>query len=82
MENKEPAKQRKLRLFIKRCHVCGEIMESQAEIRKCQSCGKSFLPLRYFEKIQAKNTQEFYQLFSASSDIDEDDLIKGIHVLW
>jgi uncharacterized OB-fold protein len=69
-------------LLIKKCHCCGELNESPHEPERCSKCGKSFLPSRYFDKVHAKNTEEFKQLFALSEDLHEEDLVKGLHVLW
>ena len=69
-------------LIIKKCHICGHISESQRELEQCGNCQKSFLPLNYFGKIHAKNEEEFQELFSHSREIHEEDLIKGLIVLW
>tara|TARA_Y100000996_G_scaffold28897_1_gene20498 strand:+ start:340 stop:588 length:249 start_codon:yes stop_codon:yes gene_type:complete len=68
--------------LIKKCHVCGFIMESEVEIKKCSKCNKSFLPFHYFNKVHAKNSEEFANLFSNVDEINEEDLVKGIHVIW
>lgn len=70
------------KILIKKCHVCGAVAESYSEQKKCGSCKKSFLPSNYFGKVHAKNSKEFAQLFSSSDDLHEEDLIKGIAVLW
>ena len=70
------------KVLIKKCHVCGHVAESYSELKKCGGCKKSFLPTNYFGKVHAKNTQEFSELFSTSDEIHEDDLIRGISVLW
>lgn len=79
---KDIAKSVRLKFIIKKCHVCGEISESQVEIQRCNSCGKSFLPLNYFHKVHAHDSTDFKELFSDTQDIHEDDLIKGIYVIW
>jgi hypothetical protein len=45
-------------------------------------CEKSFLPLRYFEKIHGRKNQQWASHFSSTEDLDEEDLIKGLFVLW
>jgi len=70
------------RVLIKKCHVCGQMMESHSEIKKCVRCKKSFLPSHYFAKIHAKNSKEYLHLFAESDELREEDLIKGINVLW
>ena len=68
--------------LIKKCHVCGFIIESESEVKKCSNCNKSFLPFHYFNKVHAKNSEEFSNLFSHVDEINEEDLVKGIHVIW
>ena len=70
------------RVIVKKCHVCGEIIESFEEVQRCSACKKSFLPSNYLDKEHARNSKEFELLFDSSSEIDERDLIKGLHVLW
>ena len=41
-----------------------------------------FLPFHYFNKVHAKNSEEFSNLFSHVDEINEEDLVKGIHVIW
>jgi hypothetical protein len=57
-------------------------MESVKEIKKCEKCKKSFLPIGYFVKRQAINSHEFNALFSSGEDLHEEDLVKGIYVIW
>ena len=68
--------------LIRKCHHCGELGEAPIELKKCGSCNKAFLPLAYFEKVHSLSGARFDSLFSHCDDIDEDDLIKGIHVIW
>lgn len=70
------------KLLIKKCHVCGHVMESTKEVEKCQSCKKSFLPVNYFAKVHAKSQKEYEQLFAQGHEIHEEDLIKGLTVIW
>ena len=67
--------------LIKKCHCCGKMAESLKEIERCSTCQKSFLPLKYFEKIHDVH-QQYADLFSHVEEIDEKDLIKGLLVLW
>ena len=69
-----------LKLIIKKCYVCGEMSETNKEPERCHSCGKSFLPLNYFSKVH--DHTEFKHLFSDTNDLGEEDLIKGIYVIW
>lgn len=61
--------------------MCSQTTESEKELERCPKCNKSFLPLNYFEKIHNKDAK-YHELFSKSDHIHEEDLIKGIHVLW
>jgi hypothetical protein len=67
---------------IKKCHVCGCLNESNREVEKCSSCQKPFLPMNYFGKVHAKNSAEFKQLFANASELHEEDMIKGLTVIW
>jgi RNA polymerase subunit RPABC4/transcription elongation factor Spt4 len=70
------------KILIKVCHCCNHVMESFQEPEKCPKCKKSFLPSNYFGKVHAQNTTEYRTLFSSSEQLHEDDLIKGLQVLW
>jgi rRNA maturation endonuclease Nob1 len=73
---------RNLKLIIRRCHKCGQLTESEKEVEKCVKCGKSFLPLKYFEKVHCHEADKYEDLFSESDELCEEDLVKGIFVLW
>jgi len=68
--------------IIKKCHMCGHIHESQQEVQKCAKCKKSFLPVNYFSKVHTKTQKEFEKLFAHGHEIHEEDIIKGLTVLW
>ena len=68
--------------IIKKCHLCGQLSESHQEPQKCNSCSKSFLPLNYFSKIHDKNSKDYTELYAYSHELEEDDVIKGLTVLW
>lgn len=70
------------KLLIKKCHMCGQVVESAKEEQKCVSCGKSFLPLKYFDKIHRHSEAKYKDLFSNITEIEEDDLVKGLYVIW
>ena len=70
------------KFIIKKCYICGEISETAREPEKCGCCGKSFLPLNYFAKVHNHSEVEFKYLFSDTSEIEEEDLIKGLYVIW
>lgn len=62
--------------------MCGQLDESTTELEKCGSCGKAYLPLNYFQKIHVHEKGQYKDLFAESHDLHEDDLIKGLYVLW
>lgn len=70
------------KLLVKKCHQCGHVDQAYKELKKCKSCSKSFLPSNYFSKVHAKNTEEFNNLFCSSDELREEDLVKGLTVLW
>lgn len=75
-------KTKKERSIIKKCHCCGQVIEAQKEVQKCVSCGKSFLPLNYFDKIHGQEDYKFEDLFADGHEIEEEDLIKGLYAIW
>jgi len=78
----QTSKAKKEKTLIRKCHQCGQVIESAVESQKCVKCGKSFLPLNYFAKIHDDENYNYDDLFAQSHDIYEEDLIKGIYVLW
>lgn len=70
------------RVIIRKCHVCGQVVEAPKEQDKCCGCGKSFLPLNYFDKIHGDKTQKLEELYADVDELQEEDLITGIYVLW
>ena len=70
------------KVIIKKCHICGHLNCTSKEIEKCPKCGKSFLPSSYFTKIHCTSSREFKELFARADEISEEDLVKGIHVIW
>ena len=70
------------KLLFKKCHVCGHINESHNELERCQKCQKSFLPSSYFSKVHEQSGLKYKQLYSPVNELDEKDLIIGIHVIW
>ena len=70
------------RIIIKKCHVCGHFNESFEEPKRCKCCKKAFLPANYFAKVHATSSKDYEKLFMASEDMHDDDLIKGLSVLW
>lgn len=70
------------KILIRMCHKCGHVHASENEVQRCDKCGKSFLPLQYFEKIHLQKDAKFQELFSAASELEKEDLLKGLFVLW
>lgn len=79
---KEIKQSAKEKLLIRACHACLKINESLHELERCSHCNKAFLPLNYFEKIHTDKAQKWSSHFSSTEDIAEEDLIKGLFVLW
>lgn len=78
----EIEKKSKEKLLIRTCHSCLKINESEKELERCTHCGKSFLPLRYFDKIHHEKEAKWENYFYPTDLIEEEDLIKGLFVLW
>ncbi len=81
MNETKPQVLKQYKLIIKLCHKCGHCNASDVELERCQKCAKAFLPLNYFEKIHAKD-EKFQELFEDSDNLEDEDLIKGLYVLW
>jgi hypothetical protein len=79
---KELKKTDKEKILIRACHTCMKITEAFQEIEKCSHCGKGFLPLNYFEKIHDFKGESWKKHFSPADELDNEDLIKGLFVLW
>ena len=72
----------KEKLLIRACHACFKINHAFEELERCAHCNKAFLPLRYFEKIHDFKDLKWEKHFSTADDMEEEDLIKGLFVLW
>jgi hypothetical protein len=72
----------KEKLLIRACHSCAKINEAEKELERCAHCSKAFLPLNYFEKIHAFKSSPWQNHFSPADLLDDEDLIKGLFVLW
>lgn len=72
----------KEKLLIRACHSCLKLNESYQEQERCSHCNKAFLPLRYFEKIHQAKDSKWENHFSPAEQIDEEDLVRGLFVLW
>ncbi len=78
----ELKKDSKEKLLIRACHCCSKLSESFQELERCSHCDKAFLPLRYFEKIHDFKGESWKKHFSEADDLQAEDLIKGLFVLW
>lgn len=72
----------KEKLLIRACHSCMKLTEAPHEIERCSHCNKAFLPLRYFEKIHDFKGSSWQKHFSSTEELEDEDLIKGLFVLW
>jgi hypothetical protein len=79
---KDIKKTTKEKLLIRSCHSCLKVNESTTELERCTHCNKAFLPLRYFDKIHNSKEAKWENYFYPTELIEEDDLIKGLFVLW
>lgn len=79
---KDLQKTSKEKLLIRACHSCLKVNESHKELERCMHCNKAFLPLRYFDKIHGDKEAKWENHFSPTELIEEEDLIKGLFVLW
>ena len=70
------------KIIVKICHVCNHLTESAQEAKKCPKCAKAFLPLNYFNKIHTTENFKYDDLFASSDELVEEELIKGIYVIW
>lgn len=79
---KETNLKHKEKKLLRVCHACSKLNESDKELERCTHCEKPFLPLRYFEKIHQHKDQKWEQYFNSIDQLEEEDLIKGLFVLW
>lgn len=66
-------------LYVRRCHGCGETIESSEDILKCGTCQRSLLPFNYFDKrkVDSKDAApNFVQLTLGNGPIF------GLMVYW
>lgn len=70
------------KLIMRVCHRCGHCNQTSQEPERCQKCTKAFLPLNYFTKIHDSKGEKFHTLFEEVEALEEEDLIKGLYVLW
>ena len=70
------------KIIIKKCHMCGHICDGHQEPQKCTKCNKSFLPINYFAKVHSKSQADYEKLFAFGHELHEEDIIKGLTVLW
>lgn len=70
------------KLLIKKCHYCGHLNSGHVEPEKCESCKKSYLPLNYFSKIHDTKGKDIKSLYASSDELHEEEIIKGLTVIW
>ena len=52
-------------IHIRRCHVCGEVNESEgAAVHKCGHCGKHLAPFYYFDESKLEGLKEMGPYYS------------------
>jgi hypothetical protein len=70
-------------LYIRRCHVCGDMNESKEDIVKCESCRKSLLPFYYFDKKKlAEFSDDKGRPFDGRDKESGYGPIRGLTVYW
>ncbi len=69
-------------VIIRKCHICGDVKEASKELERCFRCQKSFLPSHYFSRIHEVSIREYSALFAHVDEIYEEDLVKGLNVIW
>lgn len=69
-------------MLIKKCHLCGHLNWKDQEVEQCEKCHKSFLPLNYFKRMQKGVQADTQQLFCQCHELSEEDMVKGLYVLW
>jgi len=79
---KKRPKKSKINL-IKLCHYCQKINESTKELQRCTHCNKSFMPLNYLMQMKEANSKKFFnELYNECKDLNDEDLIKGLYLIW
>jgi hypothetical protein len=70
-------------IFVRRCHVCGEVNESKEDILKCGFCRKSLLPFFYFDKrkVPDYSDNEERPIYERESDTGYGP-IRGLTAYW
>lgn len=69
-------------LYVRRCHLCGNVTESRDDIIKCVHCQKSLLPFYYFDK---RKVTEFSDNQERPEHRDRDTgygPIRGLTAYW
>lgn len=82
MKFEQKDQQKKSKIIIRKCHMCGHIMGQEKEPQKCEQCKKSFLPFNYFSKIHSKSNSDYEKLYSYGHEIHEEEMVKGLTVIW
>lgn len=74
-------KTKQIKMIVRQCHKCTQVIEAPKEQESCLCCGKSFLPINYFDKIH-DHSGKVNELYASSEEIEEQSLVKGIFVIW
>jgi Zn finger protein HypA/HybF involved in hydrogenase expression len=82
VKSKSIEEKKEFKKLVKCCHMCTQVFESPQELERCPKCNKSFLPLNYFDKIHSNPDIKITELYAGSHELNDEDLIIGIHVLW
>ncbi|MGE0634379.1 MAG: hypothetical protein AB7O96_18330 [Pseudobdellovibrionaceae bacterium] len=71
-------------IHIRRCHVCGEVNESEhGTVHKCENCGKHLAPFYYFDESKCIPLGD--ALDSEKSEAKQDSYynpIWGLSAFW
>ncbi len=71
------------RSLYRQCHMCAYVIHTSEEVQRCPKCNKSFLPLNYFAKIhKGKQGEDYDALYSSCDELSEQEIIKGLYVIW
>jgi hypothetical protein len=68
--------------LFKMCPACIKLNESSGELARCAWCQKAFLPLNYSAKVDNSSPSDYFLLFALAEELCDEDLIKGLYVLW
>ncbi len=77
-------------MYLRRCHICGEVCECEGYIpEKCLHCGKSLAPFYYFDEAKALGlirevdvdlSEEHYK--TTALPLTNYPCLRGLTVIW